>query len=117
MFSELKTILIATMLSLCFFLALGVLWFKAKSDRLIQAQQTLVAENAQLAEQHRNQRLQLVRYQQQVEQLNSALQQQKQQADRRSEQLNEALQHEQNQTWRNQPVPDDIKRLFNAGGL
>ena len=112
-----RDLLLIGTLIICVGLSVGLDYSKRKSQRLTEQNRTLQTENQLLAEQQKNQVEQLQRYQQQVDQLSNALQQQKQHADSRTEQLHEALQHEQNQTWRNQPVPDDIKRLFNPDRL
>ena len=87
--------------------------YKDKSERLTEQNRTLQHENQLLTAQQQQQAQRLQHYQQQRDQLNHALQQQKQQADSLNQQLNEALTDEKNQNWRNQPVPDNIKRLFN----
>lgn len=91
--------------------------YQRKAVMLTEQNRTLQRENQLLETQQKSLAKTIELYQLQAQQLNSALQQQKQHADRRSEQLNEALKNEHNQTWRNQPVPDDIKRLFNTDSL
>ncbi|SMB82435.1 hypothetical protein SAMN05660772_02106 [Pasteurella testudinis DSM 23072] len=87
--------------------------YQRKTELLTEQNRTLQRENQLLTAQQQQQAQRLQQYQQQRDQLNHALQQQQQQADSRNQQLTEALEHEQNQDWRNQPVPDNIKRLFN----
>ena len=74
----LRNLLLIGALIICVALSVGLDYSKRKIQRLTEQNRTLQVENRLFAEQQKNQAQQLQRYQQQVDQLSNALQQQKQ---------------------------------------
>lgn len=87
---------------------------KVKDQQLITAEHklhTIQAHNEQLKAQLEHTQLQIEQYQVQVKNLHQNILEKVQQAEKRTHDIH--IQLQQVKTWRDQPVPDNISRLFN----
>lgn len=102
---QIKNIILVIFCVALTFFTTSAKYYKARAEKSELAYQQLRATFEE------NQKM-LQKYQQQMSKLTTELNSVTAQANQRKQVLQEVLANEKNQKWRNEPVPDDVIRVF-----